>query len=180
MDGFTYNGTLYLALMQMHATGSGGAFGFSYSGSQLVSINNYTASPSQWSMQYQQLNTGGSAVPGISIVANQGPSRNPNPVDPQGATYAYFFTGVGSPPYLALLRIPLTQLSSLARPGNTSLAIFEYKRRLGGVARHGHDAAERQCGSDQPWGDGDDGALSRIDKSMDRSVPSGPRQPGIL
>jgi hypothetical protein len=71
-------------------------------------------------MQYQQLNTGGSAVPGISIVANQGPSRNPNPVDPQGATYAYFFTGVGSPPYLALLRIPLTQLSSLARPGNTS------------------------------------------------------------
>jgi len=34
MDGFVYNGTLYLALMQMHATGSGGAFGFAYSGAQ--------------------------------------------------------------------------------------------------------------------------------------------------
>jgi hypothetical protein len=53
-------------------------------------------------------------------VANQGPNGNPNPADPQGATYAYFFTGVGSTPYLALLRIPLTQLNSLARPGNTS------------------------------------------------------------
>jgi hypothetical protein len=119
MDGFTYNGTLYLALMQMHAQGSG-AFGFAYSGAQLVSISNYTAPPSQWSITYQQLNTGGSAVPGISIVANQGPNGNPNPADPQGANYAYFFTGVGSTPYLALLRIPLAQLNSLARPGSTS------------------------------------------------------------
>jgi hypothetical protein len=120
MDGFTYNGTLYLALMQMYSTRSGGVFGFAYAGSQLVSISNYTASPSQWSITYQQLNTGGSAVPGISIVANQGPNGNPNPADPQGATYACFFTGVGSTPYLALLRIPLAQLNSLARPGNTS------------------------------------------------------------
>ena len=120
MDGFTYNGTLYVALMQMHATGTGGAFGFAYSGAQLVSINNYTASPSQWSISYQQLNTGGSAVPGISIVANQGPNGNPNPADPQGASYAYFFTGVGSTPYLALLRIPLTQMNSLSRPGNSN------------------------------------------------------------
>jgi len=119
MDGFTYNGVLYLALMQMHATGSGGAFGFAYSGSQLASIANYTAPPSQWVITYQQLNTGGSAVPGISIVANQGPGGNPNPADPQGASYAYFFTGVGSAPYLALLRIPLADLSSLARPGNS-------------------------------------------------------------
>jgi hypothetical protein len=118
MDGFTYNGTLYLALMQMHAQGSG-AFGFAYSGAQLASISNYTAPPSQWKITYQPLNTGGSAVPGISIVANQGPNGNPDPSNPQGANYAYFFTGVGSPPYLALLRIPLTDLSSLARPGNT-------------------------------------------------------------
>ena len=117
MDGFVYNGTLYLALMQMHAEGSG-AFGFAYSGAQLASITNYTASPSQWSTQYQQLNTGGSAVPGISIVANQGPGGNPDPANLQGANYAYFFTGVGRPPYLALLRIPLSQLNSLARPGN--------------------------------------------------------------
>ncbi|MGA3033513.1 MAG: hypothetical protein ABSD70_09530 [Terracidiphilus sp.] len=119
MDGFVYHGTLYLALMQMHAQGSG-AFGFAYSGAQLASIANYTASPSQWSITYQQLNTGGSAVPGISIVVNQGPNGNPNPADPQGAGYAYFFAGVGSPPYLALLRIPLAQVNTLARPGNTN------------------------------------------------------------
>lgn len=129
MDGFVYNGTLYLALMQMHATGSGGAFGFAYSGAQLASISNYTAPPSQWSIQYQQLNTGGSAVPGISIVANQGPGGNPDPTNPQGASYAYFFTGVGSTPYLALLRIPLTQMNSLARPGNTS---WQYLNTSGG------------------------------------------------
>jgi hypothetical protein len=119
MDGFTYNGILYLALMQMHATGSGGAFGFAYSGAQLASIANYTAPPSQWVITYQHLNTGGSAVPGVSIVANQGPGGNPNPLDPQGANYAYFFTGVGSPSYLALLRIPLADLNKLTRPGNS-------------------------------------------------------------
>lgn len=118
MDGFTYNGTLYLALMQMHAQGSG-AFGFAYSGAQLASISNYTAPPAQWNITYQPLNTGGSAVPGISIVANQGPGGNPDPSNPNGANYAYFFTGVGSPPYLALLRVPLSDLNSLARPGNT-------------------------------------------------------------
>lgn len=118
MDGFTYNGTLYLALMQMHASGSG-AFGFAYSGSQLASITNFTAAPSQWVITYQQLNTGGSAVPGVSIVANQGTNGNPNPLDPQGANYAYFFTGVGSTPDLALLRIPLADMNHLARPGNS-------------------------------------------------------------
>jgi hypothetical protein len=119
MNGFISNGTLYLALMQMHATSAGGAFGFAYSGAQLASISNYTAPPSQWTIRYQQLNTGGSAVPGVSIVANQGPGGNPNPADPNGANYAYFFTGVGSPPYLALLRIPLADMNSLARPGNS-------------------------------------------------------------
>jgi hypothetical protein len=128
MDGFTYNGTLYLALMQMHSTGSGGAFGFAYSGSQLASISNYTAPPSQWVITYQQLNTGGSAVPGISIVVNQGPSGNPDPANPQGGNYAYFFTAVGSSPYLALLRIPLIELNSLGRPGNTK---WEYLNTSG-------------------------------------------------
>jgi len=118
MDGFVYNGTLYLALMQMHVQGSG-AFGFAYSGAQLASISNYTAPPPQWSIKFQQLNTGGSAVPGVSIVVNQGPNGNPDPTNPQGASYAYFFTDVGSTPYLALLRAPLTDLNNLARPGNS-------------------------------------------------------------
>lgn len=125
MDGFVYNGTLYLALMQMHATGSGGAFGFAYSGAQLASISNYTASPSQWSITYQPLNTGGSAVPGVSIVVGQGANGNPDPTNPQGANYAYFFTMVptsasSTPPYLALLRLPLAQLNTAGRPGNTN------------------------------------------------------------
>jgi len=125
MDGFVYNGTLYLALMQMHSTGSGGAFGFAYSGAQLASISNYTASPSQWTLTYQTLNTGGSAVPGASIVVGQGPNGNPDPSNPQGANYAYFFTVVpasssSTPPYMALLRLPLTQLNAAARPGSAS------------------------------------------------------------
>jgi hypothetical protein len=124
MDGFVYNGTLYLAFMQMHATGSGGAFGFAYSGAQLASIGNFTAAPSQWSIAYQTLNTGGSAVPGASIVVDQGPNGNPDPTNPQGANYAYFFTVVpasssSAPPYMALLRLPLAELSTAARPGNT-------------------------------------------------------------
>jgi hypothetical protein len=125
MDGFVYNGTLYLALMQMHATGSGGAFGFAYSGAQLASNSNYTAPPSQWSITYQVLNTGGSAVPGASIVVGQGPNGNPDPTNPLGASYAYFFTVIpaassSNPPYIALLRLPLHELSSAGRPGNTS------------------------------------------------------------
>ncbi len=124
MDGFIYNGTLYLALMQMHATGSGGAFGFAYSGAQMASISNYTASPSQWSITYQNLNTGGSAVPGASIVVGQGANGNPDPANPLGANYAYFFTVVpsssSSMPYMALVRLPLNQLSRASRPGNTS------------------------------------------------------------
>jgi len=119
MDGFIYNGTLYIALMQMHADGTG-AFGFAYSGAQLASISNYTAAPSQWSVTYQSLNTGGSAVPGVSIVQGQGPNGNPNPADPQGAQYAYFFTLAGNSSYMALLRLPLNQLNSAARPGNTN------------------------------------------------------------
>jgi len=128
MDDFIYNGTLYIALMQMHAAGTG-AFGFAYSGSVLASISNYTAPPSQWNIAYQQLNTGGSVVPGVSIVVNQGPGGNPNPADSNGAAYAYFFAGVGSPPYLALLRIPLADLNDLARPGNTD---WQYLSTSGG------------------------------------------------
>jgi hypothetical protein len=129
MDGFVYNGTLYLALMQMHSTGSGGAFGFAYSGAQMASITNFTADPSQWSISYQVLNTGGTAVPGASIVVNQGPNGNPDPTDPGGANYAYFFTVIpnvnsSTPPYMALLRLPLDQLNSATRPGNTNWEYF--------------------------------------------------------
>ena len=128
MDGFVYNGTLYLALMQMHATGSGGAFGFAQSGAQLASIANYTAPPNQWSITYQNLNAGENAVPGASIVVAQGRNGNPDPLNPQGASYAYFFTVIpvsNSSPYMALVRLPRSQLNSAGRPGN---ATWEYFR----------------------------------------------------
>ncbi|HZZ39299.1 MAG TPA: hypothetical protein VFE06_09215 [Acidobacteriaceae bacterium] len=127
MDGFVYKGKLYVALMQMHAAGSG-AFGFAYSGAQLATVSNYTAPPPQWSITYQPLNTGGTAVPGVSIVVQQGPGGNPDPADPQGANYAYFFTAAGSPPCLALLRIPLADLDHLARPGNSD---WQYRSTSG-------------------------------------------------
>jgi hypothetical protein len=128
MDGFVYNGTLYLALMQMHATGSGGVFGFAQSGAQLASIANYTAPPNQWSITYQNLNAGGNAVPGASIVVAQGRNGNPDPLNSQGASYAYLFTVIpvsNSSPDMALVRLPLSQLNSAGRPGN---ATWEYFR----------------------------------------------------
>lgn len=123
LDGFVYKGTLYLAFMQMRAQGSG-AFGFAYSGTQLASVSNYLAEPSQWSIRYQELNVGGSAVLGVSIVLNEGPGGNPDPSNPNGASYAYFFTVVPekapAPPHMALLRLPLSQLNGAARPGNSN------------------------------------------------------------
>ncbi len=126
MDAFLCKGTLYIALMQMHAAGSG-AFGFAYSGAQLASIPNYTEPPSQWKIRYQPLNRGGMAVPGVSVVANQGPGGNPDPSNPHGADYAYFFTLAGKEPYLALLRVPLAELDRLARPGHAHWQVLDNK-----------------------------------------------------
>ena len=128
MDGFVYNGTLYIALMQMHAAGTG-AMGFAFSGTQIAVIPNYTAPPDQWSVTYQKLNTGGNAVPGVSIVVNHGKQGNPDPENPQGSSYAYFFTLVqGDTPsaqHLSLLRLPLKQLNAATRPGRST---WEYLR----------------------------------------------------
>jgi hypothetical protein len=49
MDGFVYNGTFYLALMQWHAAGGRGAFGFAHSGRRLANIGNCTGPPNPWS-----------------------------------------------------------------------------------------------------------------------------------
>ena len=128
MDGFIHRGKLYIALMQMHAEGNG-AFGFAFSGTQLAVIPNYTAPPEQWSISYQKLNTGGTAVPGVSIILNQGKGGNPDPDDPQGANFVYFFTLVqGDKPavqHLGLLRLPLEKLDAVARPGSSA---WEYLR----------------------------------------------------
>jgi len=56
---------LYIALMKMHAQGSG-AFGFDFSSVSLVTIPNYTASPDHWKVSYQTIVTGAAAIPGPS------------------------------------------------------------------------------------------------------------------
>jgi hypothetical protein len=123
LDGFIYNGTLYVALMQMHADGTG-AMGFAFSGTQMAVIQNYTQPPGEWKIEYQPLNTGPNAVPGVSIVVKHGPNGNPNPADPSGASYVYFFTLVqGAAPatqHLALLRIALAKLGDAARPAGSA------------------------------------------------------------
>jgi hypothetical protein len=128
MDGFIHNGTLYVALMQMHAEGAG-AMGFAFSGTQMAVIPNYTRPPEQWKIEYESLNTGPNAVPGVSIVVKRGPNGNPNPADPKGANYAYFFTLVqGATPtaqHLGLLRIALDKLGDAARPAGSG---WEYMK----------------------------------------------------
>lgn len=113
LDGFVWNGKLYVMLEQMHAQGSG-AFGFAYTGVSLVTIPNYTASPDQWQVNYQTILTGNAAIPGTSIVVDQGANGNPYPADPNGAAYAYFFTygtAGGGSNYTALTRLPLANLA---------------------------------------------------------------------
>jgi Domain of unknown function (DUF4185) len=131
LDGFIYNGTLYIALMQMHAEGSG-AMGFAFSGTQMAVIHNYTETPDRWAVEYKPLNTGPNAVPGVSILIRQGPNRNPDPENPKGASYAYFFTLVqGTTPgaqHLGLLRIALDKLGAAARPAGSA---WEYLKSSG-------------------------------------------------
>lgn len=123
MDAFIYRGTLYVALMQMYSVGSG-AFGFATGGTQLASITNYTEPPTQWKIRYQTINSGSSAIPGVSIVVGQGPGGNPDPANPDGARYAYFWTDPSNSAYLALLRVPLAELNHLSRPGNASWSVL--------------------------------------------------------
>lgn len=142
MDGFVQDGVLYIGMMQMHADGKG-AFGFAITGTLLASVANYTAPPDQWKVNYQDLNKGGDALPGVSIVVRQGPKGNPDPGDADGASYAYFFTLVqghlAGDQHLTLTRIPLDKLSNSARPASKA---WEYLRHDGAwVAWNGADVA---------------------------------------
>jgi hypothetical protein len=129
MDGFVYKGTLYITMMQMHAVKDGGPMGFDFSGTTVAIIPNYTAPPDQWKISYKSLNVGGKALPGVSIILGQGKGGNPDPENPNGANFLYVFTLVqGDKPmsqHLGLLRLPLTQLNAIARPGG---AAWEYLR----------------------------------------------------
>ena len=117
LDGFVWHGKLYIALAKMHAQGTG-AFGFAYTGVTLATVPNYKESPDRWRVSYQTILTGATAIPGTSIVVDQGANGNPDPADAQGAKYAYFFTyhsAAGKTAYTALTRLPLAHLAQAAQ-----------------------------------------------------------------
>ncbi|HEX6545985.1 MAG TPA: DUF4185 domain-containing protein [Bryobacteraceae bacterium] len=110
LDGFVYDGKLYIFWEQMHNTGKGGAFGFDYSGVTLFTISNYLASPGNWHISYRTVVNGNQIIPSISATAL--------------SDYAYIFTLFRQSvrnPFLGLVRIPLSNLSS----GNDALR-WEY------------------------------------------------------
>jgi hypothetical protein len=88
--------------------------------------------PDQWTIEYEPLNTGPNAVPGVAILVGQGPKGNPDPENAHGASYAYFFTLVqGATPegqHLGLLRIALDKLPDSARPAGSA---WEYLKSNG-------------------------------------------------
>lgn len=129
MDGFVYDHTLYIAMMQMKAEGTG-AFGFNFSAAQLAVIKNYEEPPSRWKITYQKLNTGDLTIPGVTVTVPSEDVPNPDPQNPHGGDYAYFFTllptkGSAQQQHMSMTRIPLKELGNCARPGS---AAWEYLR----------------------------------------------------
>jgi hypothetical protein len=128
LDGFVYDHTLYIAFMQMKAEGTG-ASGFAFSGAQLAAVDNYDEPPAKWKITYQRLNAGDTAIPGVTVTIPSENMPNPDPHNPRGADYAYFFTlspTKGSTlQHMGMTRVPLKELPKCARPGR---AAWEYLR----------------------------------------------------
>jgi hypothetical protein len=107
LDGFTYQGKLYIFLEQMHALPGGGAFGFDYSSIQLAVISNPAASPDQWLISYRQISKGNSVVPGIATAL----------IEEAGTNHLYAFTlfrRSATQPFVGLLRCSQGDLASSA------------------------------------------------------------------
>jgi hypothetical protein len=105
LDGFLYQGKLYLFLEQMHATGDGGAFGFDYTSVKLATVSNMRAAPEEWQISYRTLSIGNRVVAGIAAAIP----------DEAGKKYAYVFTlfrKSASEPFVGLMRFPLEDLAS--------------------------------------------------------------------
>lgn len=103
MDGFLYNGGLFVALTKVQKNG-GGPFGFQYVGVDLAEVADVSKPPEQWRIQYHPLASGTTAFPGVSINVSEG--------------YAYLYAVLegdahkGHPMIVA--RLPLSRLKDPA------------------------------------------------------------------
>jgi hypothetical protein len=70
MDGFVYDGGLYVALSQVAAKPNGGPFGFETRGVKLARITNLGDDPRRWSITYIDLASYGVVVPGVVAVVS--------------------------------------------------------------------------------------------------------------
>lgn len=139
LDGFMYNGTLYVVLNQVYNPN-----GSAYPGTAatyLAKVPNVTttnSSPWNWDLpasDFTEIYSTGSMTPGVSMIVNQGPNGNPFPSDPNGANYAYFLSympAIGTTSsYMTLLRLPL---SDIANFGNLNIGTdgnWEYFNTVG-------------------------------------------------
>lgn len=100
-DGFTYNGSVYVALMKLRGKPEQEAFPFEYIGAHLARITNLSAPPAEWEITYVDLFDGLKVLPGVTIVRE--------------GDYAYLFTlferDVHPPSPLILTRVRLDKLS---------------------------------------------------------------------
>jgi hypothetical protein len=103
LDGFTYEGRLYVFLEQMHALREGGAFGFDYSSIKLATISNPKEDPDRWVISYRSISEGNRVVPGIATAI---------PAEP-GEGYGHVFTlfrRSAPEPFVGLMRFALIDL----------------------------------------------------------------------
>ncbi len=70
MDGFVYNGSLYVALYQVVTKPEGGPFGFEMRGVTLARIANPGNDPRHWSIEYVELASGKVVFPGVTAVVS--------------------------------------------------------------------------------------------------------------
>ena len=110
LDGFTYQGKLYIFLEQMHALPGGGAFGFDYSSIQLAVISNPSSPPDEWAISYRPISRGNLVVPGVATAVTE----------EAGETRLYVFTlfrRSATQPFVGLLRC---SPGDLARSGGNT------------------------------------------------------------
>jgi hypothetical protein len=104
LDGFVYQGRLYIALSKVKDNPKEKLLSFETIGVNLAKVSNLSAPPSQWKIEYLKLVEGGAAIPGSAIVLNDG--------------YVYFFTLYDEPArrhqHMILSRLPLEKLANPA------------------------------------------------------------------
>lgn len=118
LDGFYYQGRLYVAFSQIRATPEGGPLGFEGIGVLLAEIDNPQEPPRHWTIRYRPLASGNAVFPGVSAVIR--------------GEYVYLYAVLDGPAHkdhpMILTRVPLRLLDD---PG----AAIEYLNKSGGWTR---------------------------------------------